>query len=474
MDTMTITFTQVISDLLIQKVGSLAVIGAYTAQTGSLLPSQVKVNDQDPSQLSDLSLSHPLPPSPSLFQLPLPLSNSSPATPPAAPKLMQATNMCFPFPRTRRFTNELRLEEPPRACRRARHGLDCYEGCSCQYSYRNSYGNGTACVRTGYRRTRRVEFTEDRPTRMELAQVRRSTLFPSRLATRPPAHLLTCPPPLSTPLCPSPALRHQTIFTLRSPKTLSHCTSPRPTKHKTNFWFPFFFTSLPQHTSHQSACVYNSSANKMAFPQPFDNRPRVFRYIPRADAGAPNIPYAAAAPVAPVAPAVVAQPAVYQYPQGGYQYYGNAYAYQQTRYYAAAAAQPVTYAQVAAPVAAPVAVAATPTYYAYPTAAAATVAAPVCYTETTGSSLSGHPTYSNRIYGQTSYEVELNNRRLATERGAYEPKRIMPVANPDDLFWCRERDGQYTVRNFFNIENDCKPGRWLMDPREGYCVFHRE
>jgi hypothetical protein len=68
----------------------------------------------------------------------------------------------------------------------------------------------------------------------------------------------------------------------------------------------------------------------------------------------------------------------------------------------------------------------------------------------------------------------MENRRVATERGAYSARKIMPAdARADDPFWCRERNGEWHLRTYYQIENECHPGQWLMDAEIGYLVFHR-
>jgi hypothetical protein len=75
----------------------------------------------------------------------------------------------------------------------------------------------------------------------------------------------------------------------------------------------------------------------------------------------------------------------------------------------------------------------------------------------------------------TREHVDIENRRVATERGAYRPRRIKPAdARPSDLFWCRERDGQWTLRKYYQIEDNCYPGTWKMDAEIGFLVFHRD
>jgi hypothetical protein len=74
----------------------------------------------------------------------------------------------------------------------------------------------------------------------------------------------------------------------------------------------------------------------------------------------------------------------------------------------------------------------------------------------------------------TREDLQMENRRIATERGAYSARRIKPAdARDDDPFWCRERNGEWHLRTFYQIENECYPGQWLMDAEMGFLVFHR-
>lgn len=78
-------------------------------------------------------------------------------------------------------------------------------------------------------------------------------------------------------------------------------------------------------------------------------------------------------------------------------------------------------------------------------------------------------------HGVTREDIQLENRRVATERGAYAPRRIKPAdARSDDPFWCRERNGEWHLRTYYQIENECYPGRWLLDAEIGFLVFHRD
>ncbi|KAH3950656.1 hypothetical protein HBH98_106320 [Parastagonospora nodorum] len=71
------------------------------------------------------------------------------------------------------------------------------------------------------------------------------------------------------------------------------------------------------------------------------------------------------------------------------------------------------------------------------------------------------------------YQTEA--RRVATERGAYDLRRIKPAdARSDDPFWCRERNGEWHLRTYYQIENECHPGTWKMDAEQGFLVFQRD
>lgn len=81
----------------------------------------------------------------------------------------------------------------------------------------------------------------------------------------------------------------------------------------------------------------------------------------------------------------------------------------------------------------------------------------------------GHP-----HEGFTRDEIQMENRRVATARGAYDPRKIRPAdARDDDPFWCRELNGEWHLRSYYQIEMECQPGRWMMDADVGFLVFHR-
>jgi len=85
----------------------------------------------------------------------------------------------------------------------------------------------------------------------------------------------------------------------------------------------------------------------------------------------------------------------------------------------------------------------------------------------------GHP-HGHPQQGPSREEIQLENRRVATARGAYDPRKIRPAdARDDDPFWCRERNGEWHLRSYYQIENECQPGRWMMDADVGFLVFHR-
>jgi hypothetical protein len=76
--------------------------------------------------------------------------------------------------------------------------------------------------------------------------------------------------------------------------------------------------------------------------------------------------------------------------------------------------------------------------------------------------------------GPTREDIQMENRRIATERGAYDARKIRPAdARDEDPFWCRELNGEWHLRSYYQIENECQPGRWMMDAEVGFLVFHR-
>lgn len=88
----------------------------------------------------------------------------------------------------------------------------------------------------------------------------------------------------------------------------------------------------------------------------------------------------------------------------------------------------------------------------------------------------GHPqSHPQSQPGPTREAIQLENRRVATARGAYDARKIRPAdARDDDPFWCRERSGEWHLRSYYQIENECLPGRWMMDADVGFLVFYRE
>ncbi len=123
--------------------------------------------------------------------------------------------------------------------------------------------------------------------------------------------------------------------------------------------------------------------------------------------------------------------------------------------------------------------------YYYPTTAAAPVVsygyqsmpATTTYTVTNSHFPMTAPIPTTTTYhasGATRTGIQEENRRVAMARGAYSARRIKPSdALPDDPFWCRERTGEWHLRTFYQIENECYPGQWTMDAERGFLLFER-
>jgi hypothetical protein len=114
--------------------------------------------------------------------------------------------------------------------------------------------------------------------------------------------------------------------------------------------------------------------------------------------------------------------------------------------------------------------------YIYPPGPSATTTTTTTYQVTNGhAGAQGYVQTAPCNHEPAREDIQAQSRRIATERGAYDPRRIKPAdARSDDPFWCRERNGEWHLRSYYQIENECHPGRWQMDAEVGFLVFHRE
>lgn len=84
------------------------------------------------------------------------------------------------------------------------------------------------------------------------------------------------------------------------------------------------------------------------------------------------------------------------------------------------------------------------------------------------------PTPSNYYQGQTTAQVNAHNQARAHHAGAYNPniQMVPQAASPDNEFWCRELNGEYTLRTMNTIMNSLQPGVWARGS-SGYPYFVR-
>lgn len=82
--------------------------------------------------------------------------------------------------------------------------------------------------------------------------------------------------------------------------------------------------------------------------------------------------------------------------------------------------------------------------------------------------------YNHLWYGRSGAEIDNDNRIIAARDGVHEPLELTPREPKDDqMFWVREVDGTWTLRTWFTIENDLRPGRWQVDAQRGNLVYIR-
>ncbi|KAJ9659471.1 hypothetical protein H2201_007362 [Coniosporium apollinis] len=198
--------------------------------------------------------------------------------------------------------------------------------------------------------------------------------------------------------------------------------------------------------------VRQRNARQHQAPQPFDNKLHTYTYLPNANVGA--VPFEAAAPAPQAYTACYSEniwPQAYQYLN-----YPQAWAYPQYNqgYHFA----PQANLQ-------PQAVAGGPIYY-LPQGAVAQ-AAPAAQNR-------GAYGYHHLWYGRTKAEVDADNLRMARDEGVNNPNDLAPHNPRDDQqFWVQELDGQFSLRTYYTIENDLRPGRWQINPQHGNLFFVR-
>jgi hypothetical protein len=111
--------------------------------------------------------------------------------------------------------------------------------------------------------------------------------------------------------------------------------------------------------------------------------------------------------------------------------------------------------------------------YVYPPGPSATTTTTTYHVTNSHAGAAG-TSYARQHVAPAREDYQMENRRVATERGAYDARPIKPAdARSDDPFWCMERSGEWHLRTYYQIENECYPGRWVMDAEVGFLVFQR-
>ncbi len=77
--------------------------------------------------------------------------------------------------------------------------------------------------------------------------------------------------------------------------------------------------------------------------------------------------------------------------------------------------------------------------------------------------------------GATKAEVQRQDIAIAQASGSNQPVNLVPhQATNSQMWWCRELDGSYTLRNTNTIQEALQPGYWAYAPRGGYPYFIRQ
>ncbi|KAI9809490.1 MAG: hypothetical protein M1826_003881 [Phylliscum demangeonii] len=76
---------------------------------------------------------------------------------------------------------------------------------------------------------------------------------------------------------------------------------------------------------------------------------------------------------------------------------------------------------------------------------------------------------------KTEDEVSARMLALAQEQGVNRPVPLVPQgATPGQMWWVRDLDGTYVLRNTYTIENVLKHGYWAFAQQGGYPYFIRQ
>ena len=75
------------------------------------------------------------------------------------------------------------------------------------------------------------------------------------------------------------------------------------------------------------------------------------------------------------------------------------------------------------------------------------------------------PTHFTHYQGLTAHQVNNRNIHRAQNHGRSYLQLVPQTSSPDNVFYCRELDGSWTLRTVNTIMNSLQPGHWAQGPK---------
>jgi hypothetical protein len=83
-----------------------------------------------------------------------------------------------------------------------------------------------------------------------------------------------------------------------------------------------------------------------------------------------------------------------------------------------------------------------------------------------------NPPTTNRWIGRTREQINEDNRAIAEATHANEYRALVPENTNNRMnFWCREKDGTWTLRDPLTIKEALQPGYWATATNNRICFI---